>query len=64
MLIGNLLAAGAMGFYFWRTHKELAEEFRHSLDWDTELVPSEHHIDDDEEERGAPAVPPAAEKAR
>src|SRR5918999_105127 len=26
VLIGNLLAAGAMGFYFWRTHKELAEE--------------------------------------
>src|SRR5918998_2235539 len=42
VLIGNLLAAGAMGFYFWRTHKELAEEFRHSLDWDTELVPPKY----------------------
>src|SRR5918992_2812260 len=53
VLIGNLLAAGAMGFYFWRTHKELAEEFRHSLDWDSELVPSEYRGDDDEE----PAAP-------
>ena len=49
VLIGNLLAAAAMGFYFWRTHKELAEEFRHSLDWDTELVPPEFKADDDEE---------------
>ena len=63
VLIGNLLAAGAMGFYFWRTHKELAEEFRHSLDWDTELVPPEYHGDDDEEP-AAPAARPAEEKAR
>jgi putative oxidoreductase len=62
VLIGNLLAAAAMGFYFWRTHKELAEEFKHSLDWDTELVPPEYRGDDDE----APAPParPAGEKAR
>lgn len=31
---GNLLAAIAMGIYFWRTHRELADEFRHSLDWE------------------------------
>src|ERR687895_296185 len=49
VLIGNLLAAAAMGFYFWRTHKELAEEFKHSLDWDTELVPPEYRGDDEEE---------------
>jgi putative oxidoreductase len=64
VLIGNLLAAGSMGFYFWRTHKELAEEFRHSLDWDSELTPSEYHGDDEEEEARARARPSAAEKAR
>jgi uncharacterized membrane protein YphA (DoxX/SURF4 family) len=60
VLIGNLLAAGAMGFYFWRTHKELAEEFRHSLDWDTDMAPPHFEPDDDDE----PATPvrPAAEK--
>jgi uncharacterized membrane protein YphA (DoxX/SURF4 family) len=42
VMLGNLIAAGAMGFYFWRTHRELRDEFRHSLDWDTELVPPEH----------------------
>jgi putative oxidoreductase len=62
VLIGNLLAAGSMGFYFWRTHKELAEEFRHSLDWDSDLVPPEYRADDDEEEPGAPAPQTAAEK--
>jgi hypothetical protein len=39
VMLGNLIAASAMGFYFWRTHRELSEEFRHSLDWDTEVVP-------------------------
>ena len=63
VLIGNLLAAGAMGFYFWRTHKELAEEFRHSLDWDTELVPTKYRADDDEEPTGA-AAKSAGEKRR
>jgi putative oxidoreductase len=42
VMLGNLLAAAAMGYYFWRTHRELRDEFRHSLDWDTELVPPEH----------------------
>jgi len=49
VLIGNLLAAGAMGFYFWHTHKELGEEFKHSLDWDTDLVPPQYRDDEDEE---------------
>jgi putative oxidoreductase len=62
VLIGNLLAAGAMGFYFWRTHKELAEEFKHSLDWDTELVPSEYRADEDEEPT-TPAARQAGDKA-
>jgi uncharacterized membrane protein YphA (DoxX/SURF4 family) len=42
VMLGNLIAAMAMGYYFWRTHKELRDEFRHSLDWDTELIPPEH----------------------
>lgn len=42
VMLGNLIAASAMGYYFWRTHRELGDEFRHSLDWDTELVPPEH----------------------
>lgn len=41
VMLGNLVAAAAMGYYFWRTHRELGDEFRHSLDWDTELVPPE-----------------------
>jgi uncharacterized membrane protein YphA (DoxX/SURF4 family) len=43
VLIGNLIAASAMGFYFWRQHKELAEEFRHSLDWEISVVAPEFH---------------------
>ena len=42
VMLGNLIAASAMGYYFWRTHRELRDEFRHSLDWDTDLVPPEH----------------------
>jgi putative oxidoreductase len=61
VLIGNLLAAGAMGFYFWRTHKELAEEFKHSLDWDSELVPPQYRADDDDEP-AAPAAPRVEER--
>jgi uncharacterized membrane protein YphA (DoxX/SURF4 family) len=41
IMVGNVLAAGAMGFYFYRTHKEIAYELRHAFD----LRPSE----DDEE---------------
>ena len=63
VLAGNLLAALAMGWYFWRTHKELAEEFRHSLDWDAELVPPQYRADDDDEP-ATPATRPAGEKAR
>ena len=29
--IGNLLAAGAMGTYLWRTHPDLGSEFAHAL---------------------------------
>jgi uncharacterized membrane protein YphA (DoxX/SURF4 family) len=42
IMVGNVLAAGAMGFYFYRTHREIAYELRHAFD----LRPSE---DDDEE---------------
>ena len=34
IMAGNLFAAIAMGYYFLRTHRELREEFRHSLDWE------------------------------
>jgi FtsH-binding integral membrane protein len=35
VMAGNVIAALAMGTYFWRRHKELGDEFRHSLDWET-----------------------------
>ncbi|HEU4630434.1 MAG TPA: DoxX family protein, partial [Gemmatimonadaceae bacterium] len=35
IMVGNLLAAAAMGYYFWRRHGELGEQFRHSLDWES-----------------------------
>jgi len=41
VMIGNLIAAAAMGVYFWRTHRELEDEFRHSMDWDTQLIAPE-----------------------
>jgi hypothetical protein len=31
-MIGNVLAAFAMGFYFWRKHGELEYELRHAFD--------------------------------
>jgi uncharacterized membrane protein YphA (DoxX/SURF4 family) len=50
IMVGNIIAALAMGFYFWRRHRELGEEFRHSLDWE---APSEAVA-------GAPGVAPPA----
>jgi len=35
IMAGSALAALAMGAYFWRAHHELADEFRHSLDWES-----------------------------
>jgi hypothetical protein len=64
VLIGNILAAGAMGFYFWRTHKELREEFRHSLDWDTEELEVPRYRADDDDDEPAPAAPRPVEKTR
>ena len=63
VLIGNLLAAGSMGFYFYRTHKELREEFRHSLDWDSDVVAPQYRADEDEDEPATPATR-AGEKGR
>jgi uncharacterized membrane protein YphA (DoxX/SURF4 family) len=34
IMAGNLIAAVAMGTFFWRRHQEIREEFRHSLDWE------------------------------
>jgi uncharacterized membrane protein YphA (DoxX/SURF4 family) len=54
VMLGNLVAASAMGYYFWRTHRELRDEFRHSLDWDTDLVPPEHRDAIPSAKTGAP----------
>ena len=62
VLTGNLLAALAMGWYFWRTHKELAEEFKHSLDWDTELLLPKDGADDDDDESATPSAPRGEER--
>jgi putative oxidoreductase len=43
IMVGNLLAAAAMGFYFYRTHKEIAHELRHAFD------PRPSEDDDDED---------------
>lgn len=32
IMLGNLVAAVAMGTYLWRTHPELREELKHALD--------------------------------
>jgi putative oxidoreductase len=32
IMVGNILAAAAMGYYFWRRHGELAHELRHAFD--------------------------------
>lgn len=32
IMVGNLLAAATMGFYFYRTHKEIVYELRHAFD--------------------------------
>jgi hypothetical protein len=32
IMVGNVLAAAAMGVYFWRTHREIEHELRHAFD--------------------------------
>jgi uncharacterized membrane protein YphA (DoxX/SURF4 family) len=32
IMVGNVLAAAAMGYYFWRQHRELEHELRHAFD--------------------------------
>lgn len=51
VMAGNLIAALAMGAYFWRRHRELGDEFRHSLDWE---APAEARPGAD----ATPIVPP------
>lgn len=41
IMIGNIIAALAMGTFFLRRHRELGDQFRHSLDWETVEVPEE-----------------------
>lgn len=59
IMVANLLAALSMGWYFWYTHKELAEEFRHSLDWET--MDEEAHRAGEAERAAAAATLPVAE---
>jgi hypothetical protein len=49
IMVGNLIAALAMGFYFWRTHREIEDELRHTFDYE--------RPDADEEPGAAPDVP-------
>jgi hypothetical protein len=44
IMAGNVLAAGAMGFYFWKRHGELEHELRHAFDYKR---------DEDDGEQGA-----------
>jgi uncharacterized membrane protein YphA (DoxX/SURF4 family) len=34
IMLGNLIAALAMGVYFWRTHREIEDELRHTFDYE------------------------------
>jgi hypothetical protein len=36
---GNLLASISMGAYLWHAHGELAQEYEHALDYDTDEMP-------------------------
>lgn len=57
IMAGNVLAALAMGAFFWRRHHELADEFRHSLDWETpDVLESPPPV-------GPPAGPPVGPPA-
>jgi uncharacterized membrane protein YphA (DoxX/SURF4 family) len=50
IMVGNLLASAAMGYYFWWKHHELEHQLRHAFD-----------VPPDEEETsigGAPGMPP------
>jgi putative oxidoreductase len=57
IMAANLLAALSMGWYFWYTHKELAEEFRHSLDWETYDEEARHARENAESRPAAPVLP-------
>ena len=57
IMVGNVLAALAMGIYFWRTHRELEHELRHAFDpHDDEEVVADETI--------AIAAPPPGTPAR
>jgi uncharacterized membrane protein YphA (DoxX/SURF4 family) len=60
IMIGNVIAALAMGAFFLRRHRELGEEFRHSLDWETVEVPDELGVRADDAGYRYGGAPPAA----
>jgi uncharacterized membrane protein YphA (DoxX/SURF4 family) len=41
IMIGNVIAALAMGLFFLRRHRELGDQFRRSLDWEAAETPEE-----------------------
>jgi uncharacterized membrane protein YphA (DoxX/SURF4 family) len=41
IMIGNVIAALAMGVFFLRRHRDLGDQFRRSLDWDAVETPEE-----------------------
>jgi uncharacterized membrane protein YphA (DoxX/SURF4 family) len=48
IMAGNVLAAGAMGFYFWKKHGEIEHELRHAFDYkrdEDEEVGAEAEVD-------------------
>ena len=53
IMAGNVLAALVMGTFFWRRHRELVEQFRHSLDYPAPSYPPPPASSD-----GAPLSPP------
>ncbi len=58
IMVGNILAALAMGIYFWRTHGEIEHELRHAFD------PREEEEEVVIVERQVPSAPPPGTPAR
>jgi uncharacterized membrane protein YphA (DoxX/SURF4 family) len=61
IMAGNVLAAGAMGYYFWKKHAELEHELRHAFDYkrgeDEEEAEVEAQVEVDVAVTERPAAP-------
>lgn len=64
IMAANLLAAAAMGWYFWRTHRELGDEFRHSLDWEQPVQSGTPGYTSPEEDRSPVLAGPGTTPSR